>query len=484
MEGQIVKSDRTPVQHAESKRAWRIGMIVSIVLAAVVFAQYLSIRNAPVDYESDLDQFKFGSIGSDVNGLPYWIWKVLPEMFPEKLPGEGYQSLGFILDAGKDRLIGFSRRKVLFDRVGLNCASCHTGRVRESAFSQPMHFPLMPSHQLNLQGYFGFLFDCARDERFNKTDMMKAINRMTELSWLESLIYPYAIGQTQELLLAQAEKVSWMNSRPPWGPGRVDTFNPYKTLIFNLDMTNDTSIGTADFESIWHQEIREGKWLHWDGNNNSVDERNISASIGAGASYETVDLPRLHRIKNWIWTAEAPEYPFAVDAELAERGEPLYMRYCYGCHGQQGEKFGEVIPLEEIGTDPERCVSFDGAMAARMNTIGEGYPWRFTHFRETNGYVNKYMDGLWARAPFLHNGSVPTMRDLLNRSENRPKQFYAGYDVYDQRNLGFVSSGPGAEANGHLFDTTLRGNSNSGHEYATDLGDSDKDALIEYMKTL
>ena len=64
---------------------------------------------------------------------------------------------------------------------------------------------------------------------------------------------------------------------------------------------------------------------------------------------------------------------------------------------------------------------------------------RFSHFRKTDGYANLPLDGLWLRAPYLHNGSVPTVRDLLNPAANRPPVFYRGYDVIDQRRLGFVS---------------------------------------------
>jgi len=71
---------------------------------------------------------------------------------------------------------------------------------------------------------------------------------------------------------------------------------------------------------------------------------------------------------------------------------------------------------------------------------------RFSHFRKTFGYANSPLDGIWLRAPYLHNGSVPTLRDLLQPSANRPKTFYRGYDVYDQKNVGFVTDV--AEENG------------------------------------
>ena len=93
-------------------------------------------------------------------------------------------------------------------------------------------------------------------------------------------------------------------------------------------------------------------------------------------------------------------------------------------------------------------------------------------------------DGIWLRAPYLHNGSVPTLRDLLNAPENRPPVFYRGNDVFDQTSVGFVSSV--AEVEGRRFfrfDTTLPGNSADGHRYGLSLSAADKNALIEYLKT-
>jgi hypothetical protein len=88
------------------------------------------------------------------------------------------------------------------------------------------------------------------------------------------------------------------------------------------------------------------------------------------------------------------------------------------------------------------------------------------------------------RAPYLHNGSVPTLRDLLEPVEKRTKVFYVGYDVYDPVNVGFVTQGPQAERVGWKHDVSVRGDGNQGHTYGTDLSDADKQSLVEYMKTL
>jgi len=81
-----------------------------------------------------------------------------------------------------------------------------------------------------------------------------------------------------------------------------------------------------------------------------------------------------------------------------------------------------------------------------MNTLGEGRSWSFSSFEKTEGYSSMPLDGVWLRAPYLHNGSVPTLRDLLMPPQDRPTIFYRGYDVYDYEDLGFVSSGADAEA--------------------------------------
>lgn len=460
------------------------------VLGLVGYSLYRQVSeiDVPYDLATDAEHFKYGSIGSDTpggNGLPYWIWRAMPEICPDLLPG-GYTSLGLVQEPGMDRPIGFSKRRTgFFDSVGLNCALCHTATVRERPGDKPGVYLAATSHQLDLWGYFNFVFSCGTDDRFAPKNVLKVINEMTDLSLVDKVIYWLAIKQTREALEGRAPKSAWVPERPLWGPGRVDTFNPYKTLVFDLDMSNDSSIGTADFMVVWNQAAREGIWVHWDGNNDSVDERNLSAAIGAGASPESLDHERIERIRRWIWYKEAPPYPFEVDYTEAEKGKYLYDKYCASCHEPTGKYFGRVMPVKDLGTDPERMAAFDEEMAKYMNTIGEGYPWQFNQFRSTDGYVNSPIDGAWLRAPFLHNGSVPTLRHLLDKPEDRPTLFYKGNDVVDQENVGFQWNV--AEEGGRQFfrfDTGLRGNGNTGHDYGTELTDQEKNALVEYLKTL
>jgi hypothetical protein len=122
--------------------------------------------------------------------------------------------------------------------------------------------------------------------------------------------------------------------------------------------------------------------------------------------------------------------------------------------------------------------------AAAYNAYADDYGWKFSHFRATQGYVSVPLEGLWLRAPFLHNGSVPTLTDLLEPVERRPARFRRGYDVYDSDRVGFVTAGPEAERFGSDFDIHRPGNSNAGHVYGTTLPPDRKRALLEFMKTL
>ena len=121
------------------------------------------------------------------------------------------------------------------------------------------------------------------------------------------------------------------------------------------------------------------------------------------------------------------------------------------------------------------------------NDFREGRDWGFKSFRKISGYVAEPLGGLWLNGPYLHNGSVPTLRDLLEQPAQRPAAFVRGLDVLDARNGGFVA--PSCDSRqqppeGFCFDTRLVGNSNDGHVYGTALPASDKSDLLAYLLTL
>ncbi|TKB66220.1 MAG: cytochrome c [Nitrospira sp.] len=497
---------------------WKViglaALLLIITVGGLLAARFLV--DEPVRYAEDEDHFKYGSLGGEREaGFPYWIWKALPRVCAAQLPegqrspGQEYTALGFIYEGEKPLPVGMSmRRHMGVDRVFLNCASCHASTVRETPASEPRIYTGMPAHRLNLMAFERFLFDCAKSAAFTPDLIVPAIQELGgELNLLDQfLVYPTAVHLMRARLVTLDQRLSFMLDKGPereWGPGRVDTWAFGKALLnFRMDQAPDREhIGVADFPSIWLQEPRQGMQLHWDGNNTSVEERNRSAAFGTGATPPTLDRLAMKRLEDWLLRREPPAYPFPVDTNLAAKGAPIYKQYCSGCHGESGRNFGgesvgTVVPISEIKTDRHKLDSYTLELAVNQNLLyaGTNDPTeRFSHFRKTNGYANMPLDGIWLRAPYLHNGSVPTLRDLLEPRSKRPTKFYRGYDVYDQQRVGFVSTV--SEERGQqffLFDTTddkgrsQPGNGRDGHEgarYGTELSDAEKAALVEYLKT-
>ena len=182
--------------------------------------------------------------------------------------------------------------------------------------------------------------------------------------------------------------------------------------------------------------------MHWDGNNDSVQERNRSAAIGAGASEESLDVESMDRIAEWTATLAPPAFPGdRIDQAKARDGARLYERHCAACHAFDGGQVGQVVDIREIGTDAERLDSFTAELAEKMNTLGGGQDWEFSNFRKTQGYSSMPLDGVWLRAPYLLNGSVPTLRDLLTPPEERPAVFYRATTSMTTTTLGSCPAG-------------------------------------------
>jgi mono/diheme cytochrome c family protein len=248
-----------------------------------------------------------------------------------------------------------------------------------------------------------------------------------------------------------------------------------------------------------------------------------------------------------------PPAPNPVDAEEARldetqrRGRKVYEKYCVECHGRpdptgaqkwlkDGKYYGMIVPTidpfdpankppiadwmafpdraawAKQATDPERVVFRDGRVIPfilftyfdrehPIKSDGEYYPLdhplaiKRPEIRNSGGYVNGPLDSLFLRAPYLHNGSVPTLAQLINL-EPRPSTFLRGKNVYDPDKAGVVAPAPPddfAPKPGDplywLFDTSQRGNRNYGHNYPWAYGDEAKDSkaledLLAYLKTL
>jgi hypothetical protein len=509
----------TAVEGYRHERRWRLnialivlGLLIVIALLVVVVLGIVLWRvsdNSTPRYASVEEHFKYGSIGSEpASGMPYLIWKTLPSLYPDEFQGrQDYSAFGFLYETDargrqRDLPIGVSRRKVQgVDVVWVNCAVCHTGTWRERADGSVRIVAAMPSNNLDFHRFVRMVLRAAADERLAPDTLFPAMRRAgARLDIIDRVIWRTVVLPRfrEGLVRTRGRLQPLLDIQPPWGLGRVDTFNPYKLIQFGVkaeELPAAERVGSADLPAVFNQRPREGMNLHWDGNNASLQERNLSAAIGAGVTPKTVDHAAIKRVADWLMDLKAPPTPHRPDRAAVMRGQAVYRTACASCHGWQGEneyvfvgdRLGQVEPIANIGTDRGRLDSYSEWFRQRqLAELFVGTPYHFRHFKKTDGYANMPLDGLWLRGPYLHNGSVPTLADLLKRPEERPKAFERGIDIVDPVNGGFLSPPctPGTRlARGECFDTTVPGNGSGGHVYGADLAAGEKADLLAYLLT-
>jgi mono/diheme cytochrome c family protein len=198
-------------------------------------------------------------------------------------------------------------------------------------------------------------------------------------------------------------------------------------------------------------------------------------------------------VYNFLSELRPPKYPLPIDGALADRGKIVFENNCADCHGTYGQKatYPELlVSLDEVGTDPVRLQSLTPAHRAHY-----GESWFADYGAQdtrpnVDGYIAPPLDGVWASAPYLHNGSVPTLWHLLN-PDKRPTVWKRTHLALDTQNMGLhvetfddAPSKLKKEEKRRYFDTRVEGKSASGHDFPASLTDDERRQLLEYLKTL
>ncbi len=426
----------------------------------------------------------------------------------------------------------------------LTCGGCHMGRVT-GADGKPHHMIGAPS--TTFSGYRGALERSLRTGKWTAANFRAAIQARVATKGLSYFYgtdappgrvetdYGVLIGANaiEQIVPAIAQSIGGRKiiidstlgyntysgpnapSLDAKTPGYLDAIGIGLTAIPSLGafgptgyVRNEANVAQLpaapamiDMMSVWRQNDRV--LAQWDGSINSRLHRNLAAELGVAASPLVVNFP--NAVVTTAFTAELPPppYPFDVDEKAAMRGKRLYDEYCGSCHVAKENK----AIFTDSGTDPNRAniwtsysrtellkllrtacppPSYTGPVDPACASTDEQIMPAGILDKSKVGYTAPPLDGVWARAPYLHNGSVPSIAALLTGA--RPTTFYRGNVAYDQAKLGFVSDAPGGNA--ELFDTTLAGQSNAGHDTAAFNGHIDwttghhLEDLIEYLKTL
>ncbi len=490
------------------------------------------------------ESFKNTALGN--LGVPMIMLRLLPEIFPDiwGKPDEKFAAVGFAGDpyepwrvlplglgyAASAPAIPTPLGYVNVNVVTLTCMACHGGRV-QGQDGTVKTYPGAPNTRFN--GFRTAVFRTVNDPRYTADNFRAALDAKP-LGWvygdpsklvqegLERAVFgaPGAaeqfLAQTQSGSNAFAArwaatlgKYTYRKSQnPPYPPdpggstpGYLDAIGAGISIV--VDPTSDMlqSIvppGPAmiDIMSVWAQ--NERPMAQWDGSIPDHLHRNLAAEFGVVGDPAHLSLPNVELTTPFTDAMPAPPYPFDVDAPAAARGHELFTKNCVSCHTAGN---AAIFTPDRVGTDPNRAAIWSpytvGALRqvlraacndpVRCNPGGMPIP-DSQILTPTGGYMALPLDGIWARAPYLHNGSVPTLAALLTKQ--RPATFWRGNIRYDQAGVGFAWQSA-VTPYAAVYDTTLEGNSNVGHSTPEFLGSIDwaNDAgalydLLEYMKTL
>ena len=341
------------------------------------------------------------------------------------------------------------------------------------------------------------------------------------------------------------------------GPTRLDALNGIGNLVFGSTIKVGSNFhalsAPASIPFLW--DIWRFDWMHYNSSFSQPMAQNVLQVLGANGWTNFIDAKGSPNPAPSKWDSsanikalestdvafrklKAPEWPVslfgAYDSEKAFKGEKLFQSQCASCHGpkenppplnQKAQLAVTNIPIDVIGTDPVYARKFatqtfdieklsgetkrvSGAQALAYVTEmvkNRAYD-KLNYSKEQRSIANgngrdnvmkgdlvyraRTLNGVWSSAPYLHNGSVPTIYELLSPVSERSTKFWLGTYDYDPVKLGFVNV---PITGGFLFDTTIPGNGNKGHEFSDQkvpgvigrrLSHSERMELIEYLKSM
>lgn len=450
--------------------AWRLLILVVCALAASP-----SLAGEPVDAQAAERGYR------NLVDRPY-----LPPDFNQQTFDDVWQKWPEPLRSQAEKASPEERRKMAFDRYGLtprpddptkplqyvvdangnwtmNCFACHGGQVNGQVI------PGLPNSMYALQ-------TLTDEVRSLKLDRGVKLTRME----VGSLVVPLGTtnGTTNAVMFGvalMAFRDADLNVLP----------NPAPPRMTHHDM---------DAPAWWH--FKRKKQLYIDGfaekGHRGLMQFTLVRQNGPEKFREREDDFR--DIYAYLSSIEAPKYPFPIDGKLAEAGKAVFNKTCAECHGTYGEggSYPErMVPIDEVGTDRVR---FNALSAEQRDSYGKSWFADYGEKRNVNqpeGYVAPPLDGIWASAPYFHNGSVPTLWHVLH-PEQRPKVWRrTSIEGYDQERVGIE-----VEAFNQMprrlddwerrtyFNTAAFGKSAAGHDFPSVLSAEERRALLEYLKTL
>jgi len=423
-------------------------------------------------------------------------------------------------------------------QFAMNCAACHTRQLTVNGTAYRADggpaFSDMYSFFKDVLGAFNYTITnplaFQQFQRAVKTPADQLLKEMQNWYALNNLVYGQALPSTS------------------WGIGRLDAISNINNRVdggflghapnFLIPQNVATANVPVRYPFLWNADRQDRtQWAGTaiNGNEEYALVRNAGETSGAwgllfpvGNDYlkaNSLNYEGIVKIGSLTPNIGPPKWAWPIDQKKAARGKLIYnaRNSCNSCHGiQQGAArppvtdtwFTQVLDVGTDGayysvlertsfssgvltgvtipfTDPPVSIGQTGepsfqlvgtlnelALVQKFPTIQIGIkPYSLVSY----AFESRVLQGIWAAAPYLHNGSVPTLAELLKPAAQRVKSFQVGPE-YDLKNIGLARVQPGGKAT--IRQTSDYANGNDGHEFGVLLPEKDKEALLEYLKTL
>lgn len=440
--------------------------------------------------------------------------------------------------------------------VGLSCSACHTSQITYQGKSIRIdggstNFDI--SHVLG--EFYASLYSTFRDkDKWNR--FVERVQKIEDISDAELNKQINSVLQNMTWNTDATSNAPGVSTQPGPGRAdalnRIGNYVFGQRLLesANYHKTN----APANHPPLWN--IWKFNWVHYNASFSQPMARNILQVLGNNGKTNfidsvgntvkgderwktSIDFLGAAKMEDGIRSLSAPKWPEevlgSIDQARINNGKKLFEQHCLSCHGAypvrppqnlKAELAVVTVPISVIGTDPAHAKTYHDRQYNLSKLTGDSSPisgsdglklaidsiqnytydklnisqqereklngfGRANQIRGPLAYKARTLEGIWATPPYLHNGSVPNMYELLSPVSERSKKFWTGSYEFDPVKLGYVTT----QSNGNYFllDTSLVGNSNSGHEFndgkgpgiiGPKLSHNERMDLIEYLKVL
>ncbi len=462
-----------------------------LVAAALVLEEQASDPSAPADAATlrrVMQRFGF-LYPAQLEGMP-------PGTSPAFTAKPLGMTHGFIAPVGGARV----------EVANLGCAACHAGvAYRADGTPDPARaVPGMANTSLDLESYTQAIFVALKRHADDPALLEMADMLFPDMGWQERaslrwIVLPLARSRLEAL--AGAERALPFPNGLPGATNGVAALKLQTGTPLKDGGAADRGFVSIPDLALRHRRSRllaDGAYATPSGTANAQQLAAITSfftvpSMGVKPEEAQRHIPTAEAIFAWLADYRPQGFPGPVDRTAAQRGAALYAQGCASCHGAFDWNGGALrlddYPdwIGDVGTDGLRGAVLTPALAEaiRASSYGEAIM-----VKPGEGYAAPPLAGVWASAPYLHNGSVPSLAALLD-PRLRPARFMVGGHALDWDSMGLRLTGEGGYpadyrpfAVPQWVDTSQPGLGNRGHDYGSALSAGERRALIEFLKLL